>query len=302
MKPLAQPLREDVPLIGPVSVTFRRFDLPAFTYPWHFHPEVELTWILEGNGLRHVGDSIRPFDAGDCCLLGANLPHTWLSSRTTSTPRARSFVVQFDPKRFDDLLRLPEYSRVAQLLRKASCGLRFEPDLGRRLLRRLRSRAKALSRLSMLWEILDTLANCADVESISTRSWPDGRSVERDPSLSRVLAILSEQEGGHITQADVAASIGMTPSAFSRFFRRAMGRSFQDYATGLRLGLACRQLLDTDLNVSEIAFASGFGNLSNFNRAFRIRHGMTPSEFRRESLDRDGQRRQFRRVTNRTWL
>ncbi len=288
MKPLAQPLREDVPLAGPVSVTFRQFDLPAFTYPWHFHPEVELTWILEGNGLRHVGDSIRPFDAGDCCLLGANLPHAWLSSRMTPAPRARSFVVQFDPRRFDDLLRLPEYSRIGQLLRKASRGLRFEPDLGRRLLRRLRSHTKALSRLSILWEILDTLASGADVEPISARAWPDDRPAGRDPNLSRVLAILSEEESGPVAQADIAAGIGMTPSAFSRFFRRAMGRGFQDYVTGLRLGRACRQLLDTDLNVSEIAFASGFGNLSNFNRAFRMRHGMTPTEFRRDSHVRDG--------------
>ena len=65
-----QPLLEHIPLSGPASLTVREFKEPAFKYPLHQHPEIELTWILKGSGLRYVGDSVEPFHAGDFCLLG----------------------------------------------------------------------------------------------------------------------------------------------------------------------------------------------------------------------------------------
>src|SRR5580692_12119407 len=99
MELICDPIFEEVPFVGPVSVAVREFEFPAFRFPWHRHPEVELTWILEGSGLRCVGDSVEPFQAGDFCLLGPNLPHAWLSAPTKTSGRARSLVIQFDPAR-----------------------------------------------------------------------------------------------------------------------------------------------------------------------------------------------------------
>ncbi|MDF3057288.1 MAG: AraC family transcriptional regulator [Rariglobus sp.] len=287
MKRIVQPLLEDIPLPGTSSVAVREFNLPAFTLPWHRHPEVELTWIMEGEGLRHVGDNVEPFCAGDFCLIGANLPHCWLSTRPPkSGMRARSLVVQFDPARFGaPFWALPECTRIARLLERAAQGLCFSKSLGERLAATWASATTPILRMTALLALLGELSETPEERLLSLAAWTQTDRAESDPKLRRVLAYLGENMGETISQAAVARLVHMSPAAFSRFFRRAMGKTFQSYLTGLRLGVACRQLLETDRRVSEIAYAVGFGNLSNFNRAFRQSRGVSPREFRLKSWE-----------------
>ena len=53
-----------------------------------------------------------------------------------------------------------------------------------------------------------------------------------------------------------------------------------DYITDIRLGNAARMLVDTTQNISEVCYSCGFNNLSNFNRIFKAKRGVTPREFR----------------------
>jgi AraC-like DNA-binding protein len=64
----------------------------------------------------------------------------------------------------------------------------------------------------------------------------------------------------------VAARANMNPQAFSRYFRKTTFKRFIDDVNEMRIGKACRLLIDTDKTVAEICFQSGFHNLSNFNR------------------------------------
>jgi AraC-like DNA-binding protein len=98
-----------------------------------------------------------------------------------------------------------------------------------------------------------------------------------------VLDHLFKNSGDPVSQAEAARLVRLSPAAFSRFFRRSVGKTFQAYLTDLRLSEACRQLLESDRTISEIAFAAGFGNLSNFNRSFRIARGMPPGRFREQA-------------------
>lgn len=79
------------------------------------------------------------------------------------------------------------------------------------------------------------------------------------------------------TLADIA---GMSPSAFSRFFKLHTGRTLSDYVIDMRLGYASRMLVDTSKSVAEICYECGFNNLSNFNRIFKKKKDCSPTEFR----------------------
>ncbi len=278
------PLREKMPTPNRDAILVREFHLPNFQFPWHLHAETELTWILKGSGLRYVGGSIEPFHAGDFCLLGGNLPHAWLSPPGERGP-VRSLVVQFDPQRWGkDLVALPEFAPLLALFGRAQHGLAFDAPLGDRLRKILRRTESPLKRFAATLEILGELAADASARPLTLLPWGGTARRGADPRVQRTLTFLSQNSSGPISQAQAAAQARLSPAAFSRFFRRAFGRTFQTYLADLRLSDACRRLIETDHEISRIAFDAGFENLSTFNRTFRHRHGLSPRDFRRNAL------------------
>ncbi len=278
------PLLEQVPLFGPASIAVREFRPSAFRYPWHQHPEVELTWILKGSGLRYVGDSVEPFHAGDFCLLGRNLPHTWLSAERGTGP-AQSLVIQFDPSRWGaPFMELPEMAKISDLLERASRGLSFGAAVAHRTREKMLRQKSPLGRLSALLDILEELSEYSAARPLAFAPWDRHRRMNSDPRVHAVLAFLSKNAGNLVTQKDAARLVRLSPAAFSRFFRRAFGKSFSAYHTDLRLSDACRRLLESNHSISEVAFAAGFHNLSTFNRSFRKARGISPRDFRNRAL------------------
>jgi len=117
------------------SLIVMDLDLEAFDAPWHFHPELELTYIIEGTGERFVGDSVEPFAAGDLVLLGSKVPHYWQSKTVcedqrdtgqSSPPRAKAIVFHFRGNFVDSF---PELNDARQLLNdKCVGGLKFKNE------------------------------------------------------------------------------------------------------------------------------------------------------------------------------
>lgn len=72
----------------------------------------------------------------------------------------------------------------------------------------------------------------------------------------------------------------MSEASFCRFIKQHTSKSFIDFLTDIRLGAASRALVDSSLSIAEIGYDCGFNNLSNFNRIFKKKKGVTPKEFR----------------------
>jgi AraC-like DNA-binding protein len=102
-----------------------------------------------------------------------------------------------------------------------------------------------------------------------------------DRRIDRVLGWIHRQMAREITVAEAARVAGVTPGAFSRFFRHEVGKTFTQYINDVRCSEAGLLLRRTDKAVTIVAQECGFATMSHFNRQFRIRHGVTPREFRR---------------------
>jgi AraC-like DNA-binding protein len=267
------------------SFAYRAFKIRGFPFRWHFHPEYELTLIVSGEGRRFVGDHIGDFAAGDLVLLGRNLPHTWHSrpAEFSSPPRSHAVVIQFA----DDFLGAgffakPELNRVRRLLKRSAVGLRF----GRRTQAAISQRMIAmreldpLPRLVELIAMLDLLARRRDATELSTAGFAPSLRVEDRQRIDRVYRYVNDNFTGQLGLDAAARLVHMSASTFSRFFHRTSGKHFTAYVNELRVGSACRLLIETDQGISQIALEVGFGNLSNFNRRFLELKKMRPRDYR----------------------
>ena len=262
-----------------------------FDAPWHFHPEGELTLILEGRGRRFVGDHQAAFGPHDLALLNGNLPHFW-HSEGAQPQGARAVVIQFRPEFFSPrgLALLPEFSAVGSLLERARRGLHFTTAVARQLTPRLRAIATqrgtegALALLGVLHEL--SLVPSAHV--LAGHNYAPALDHAGADRLRRVYAYVLAHYREPLPLAQIAQLAGLTREGFSRYFKRTTGVWFSDFLTQLRIDNACRALMETDENIAAIAFAAGFGTLGHFNRQFRATKGCSPSAFRTAHPARGG--------------
>lgn len=286
MRPPKRPAqREHVPCDSTAAITVRDVNRSHFSYPWHYHPETELILIVQGGGLGYVADSIHAFDAGDLCLVGGGTPHCWLSQPVAGRS-VRALVIQFPREVFGaDFLGLGAAQPVKALLERSSRGIRVHGATQQQVAAEMwRLTDPATGDLEKLVRLLGMLAAMATSAHLETLALTAGHRAEGSRDVTRagkLTAHIHDHACERMSQRDVAQLVGMSPGAFSRFFTRHFGKPFVSYVAEVRVGHACRLLLEQDLNISEVAFRVGFNNLANFNRQFLRLKGMTPSAYRK---------------------
>lgn len=255
-----------------------------FTYPLHQHHDCELNFIQNAPGVRRiVGDSVEEIGSLDLVLItGENLEHVWEQGRCTSKD-IREITIQFSPDLLStNLLDKNQFSRIHEMLEKAKHGLAFPTDAVLKVYHSLDTLASEKDGFIQFLSCLQLLYELSGYEGkmLATSSFAQA---PRDKESRRVLKV-KEYINAHyteeITLAEMADLVGMSPSSFSRFFKHHTARTLSSYLIDIRLGNAARALVDTSQNVSEICYSSGFNNLSNFNRIFKSKRGMSPRDFR----------------------
>jgi AraC-like DNA-binding protein len=283
-------VRAQLEIVRASSISFVAFERrdPSFPFLWHYHPEFELTLIVESYGQRLVGDGIADYGPGDLVLLGPNLPHSWRSGPVSGNASEihRAVVVQFVRDFLGEkFFALEEMASVAQLLDRSSCGLAFGrtavgSDAARRLAA-IPSLAPA-RRLVTLLSILVDLAAETGAERLSTGSVAPICRAEDQQRINAVCSQLNRHFNEEIDYPRLAQQIHMDLASLCRFFKRATGRTMTAYVTELRVAAAAQLLRETDLSALEAGLRAGFGNYSNFNRQFKRMKGVGPRTFRRE--------------------
>ena len=267
------------------SFSCYKVSVPFFEFYWHFHPEYELTLILCGKGNRLVGNSIEPFEKGDLVLLGPNLPHVWVSDENEAGP-CEALVIQFSETFLENLLRFPEWNRLNYLLQNSVRGLSYSKV----------SKIEFEQVTTLMQQVVDNRSLPTFIEMLCRLCEKEGRhlttyvfSVDKPSKdatrLNTVLHFIQMHYQQSITLEDAAKSIHLSTSAFSKFFMRRMGKPFTSYLNELRIAHACRLLIETDKPISFVAHASGFENLSYFNRVFLQQKKVTPLGLRKIKKD-----------------
>lgn len=257
----------------------------VFNYPIHSHEEFELNFVEHCKGVsRVVGDSIEEVGDYDLVLVtGDGLEHAWQQGNCTS-PDVREITIQFSSTLLDErLLGRNQFASVRKMFGRARLGVAFSMDAIMRvynLLDGLAQQQESFGQFISMLRILNELSLDAGARTLASSSFAQNDSGRESRRVSKVKEYISAHFAEELRLEDMAALVGMAPSAFSRFFKQHTTRTLSDYIIDIRLGNAARMLVDTSTSISEISYACGFNNLSNFNRIFKARRGYTPRDFR----------------------
>ena len=278
-------IHEITPLMGKDALYIADRRKKEFTYPIHNHEVFELNFVEHAAGVRRiVGDSNEVIDDYDLVLITSpDLEHVWEQNTCTNSD-IREVTIQFYLDLSEDgfLSRNPFYS-LRKMLLEARKGMAFPLDAIMRVYKQidtLSSVKDGFYAVMQFMTILYELSKCTDARTLSTSSFAKVEAVSDSRRVLKVKNYIAKNYMNEIRLATVADIAGMSPSAFSRFFKLHTGRNLSEYIIEQRLGYASRLLVDTSKSIAEISYQSGFNNLSNFNRIFKKKKGCSPSEFR----------------------
>jgi AraC-like DNA-binding protein len=263
------------------SVVAYKHAVPSFEFKWHFHPEYELTYIVSGSGYRLVGDYSEPFTAGDFVLLGPNVPHTWVSDSASTENVA--YVIQF-AEEVALLNNLPEWNSLKPLLKSATRGAIFKADNSMIQSLRFIVKENGISQLTTLWNLLNTLSQLEN-KLLASSLYQVNLNQKSASRLNKAFNFIHQNALETITLEQIADEVNMTPSSFSRFFKKMSGKTFVSYVNEFRIRQACHFLIKTDNPIPDVAFSTGFGSITHFNRTFLQLMKIPPLTYRRQYLN-----------------
>ncbi|HRE50213.1 MAG TPA: AraC family transcriptional regulator [Flavitalea sp.] len=257
---------------------------PYMHNPWHYHPELEITAIVKGKGVLFVGDNILNYGENDLFLFGSNLPHEWRSDfKHDHDFYSQSIAVHFKKNLPGiDFDQLPEAVALKKLFEQSLRGIKIsEPSIinfvRKKLL--LLIETEGIERISLLFTILNSIASSSKLEPLSSPGFVNSFAAGENHKIIEAYKYMIANFKNHISLEEVAAQLNMTTSSFCRFFRKRTNKSFIEYLNEIRIGYSCKLLIENDYNISEVAYESGFENISHFNKQFKKIIKLTPSEF-----------------------
>ncbi len=265
---------------GNQSFVCYELNVPAFGFYWHYHPEYELTCILEGKGKKLVGDSYENFRGGDLVLLGPHLPHTWISDKGLKE-HCRAIVIQFSPVFAEQILQFQELAGLEKLFIRSYKGLHFNQVTTNRCIALMQEMivASEVHKFSLLLQILELLSN-TESSPLASAKYKAMKGNANQQRINQVFQYVDNEFKQGVSLKEAAATIHLSESAFCKFFKRASGKTFSEYTNDIRIAHACQLLMETDEPISAIALESGFESLTYFNRVFLKKKKMRPRAFR----------------------
>lgn len=273
----------------PIIVRF--YDYDHFTFPWHFHSEFEIIYVRESHGERFVADSMEYFRPGDLILLGSNLPHYMRSNeiyyKGDPELRVKGVVIQFAHDYMSHAInKYAEFTHIKLLLSNAKRGYHFPHPQNQEIIRNIEALPdyKGLQRIIHLLLLLDKMAAFKDKRLLGSPHFSENITVSFDNRIEKILSFLNYHYLENISLDDLASKFPMNTSAFCRYFRQKTGKSYVNYVQDLRIGHACKLLIGTAYDISYISIECGFNTICHFNKIFKRKTSLTPSEYRKKFI------------------
>lgn len=204
-----------------------------FKVPFHYHPELELVFILESFGKRIIGDNTGTFNEGDLVFIGSNLPHAWVSDeifqRRNPTLRPKAIVLYFNKDIFSQgFYEMKEAVKINELFKAAEKGICVNGKTKAVIEIKLKSllHKEDFEKIIGLFEVLHILSQSDDMSFVVSDGYASQLKHTKTDRLAEVYKYIEQNFKDNISLSTIAAISNLAPQSFCRVFKKRTGKSF----------------------------------------------------------------------------
>ncbi len=275
---------------GPAhSFSVRHDVLPDINNRWHCHPELELIYLKKGSGTQFIGDSIKQFKAGDMALVGSNLPHYWrfddMYFNQADNDGVEVFVVHFCENFWgDQFLQLPENKLIKVLLEKSKRGLQITGATKERVAAQMAAmlNTDGAERIIMLLKALNAIAISTPSACLASIGFKYDHNDSENDRLNNIYEYSMQNFRKKIYLDEISDIAGVSSNSFCRYFKSKTRKTFSQFIIEIKVGHACKLLIEDKLNIKQLCYDSGFNNFSTFHKHFKQVTGKSPLMYQKE--------------------
>jgi AraC-like DNA-binding protein len=242
--------------------------------------------VVKSSGTSYVGDGIHRFTEGEISIIGENVPHWWKSDRKyfdlEVSTGIKALIIQFNREIFEDnFINMPEMNSIKEFLKRTQRGIQFSGKsskmLGNQVLKIFG--LSGIHRITELILLLDMMANAKEYKYHSSIGYSKIINTYDFYRFNKIHEHIICNFTKQVKLEDVASKVNICPTAFCRYFKKHTGKTFFSFLNEIRIGHACKLIVEDNLPVSRASLESGFNNLSHFNSQFKRVMSLTPTEY-----------------------
>jgi AraC-like DNA-binding protein len=170
---------------------------------------------------------------------------------------------------------------INQLLHLSQYGIKYLGPAREEIGNQMKAIVKTsgIEKMLTLIRLLDYMAKTENKQILASTGYSKIRKSVDFDRFDKAYRYMIDNFQQNIALGDVSGIVGMTSTSFCRYFKRHTKRSFHTVLNEIRVGHACKLLLEDRMNISGICYESGFNNVSNFNEQFKKIKGVSPSQY-----------------------
>ena len=265
------------------SFACRQYRTPNFETSWHKHEECELIIITEGHGTAMIGDHVGDYQTGDVYFIAGNIPHSFRKRHHKMIGDA--IAVHFKTDVFGEaFFRLPEMKHINSFLNRND-ALQLQYNLRKEVSALLleMENAKSFQRISLLLQALQKMSSSGSYIKVTQDFSSSDNNI--NPAIEKIIDYSFKHYLESVTLQEVAGIADMSIPTFCRFFKKNIKKTYFNFLQDLRIGHACKLLVNTDKPVMECCYESGYNSWAHFSKQFKQVKKITPSQYRKEFAD-----------------
>jgi AraC-like DNA-binding protein len=259
-----------------------------YLYPHlHRHYEVQLIWVIEGEGTLVADNSMHDFQSNEIYWIGANQPHVFKSDPSyfdeNSGKKTETLNIFFNlDTHLASFFSIPEVKYLSQFIKQHNRGFKVPQEkvaiISGKIL--MVNQTSAIEQFMHFIELLKILATFDNLKPLSGQAKNITCNEQEGVRIARVYNYIMQNYEKHITLEEAAKLAFMTPQAFCRYFKKHTQHTLISFINEVRINEACRKLSENKFeSIASIAYNTGFNSITNFNRVFKSVMKKSPKEF-----------------------